>query len=145
MPAVTVAGTNSQTVTLNFDTDANAALARQLAGAITAGVRAGTIVPAVDTNGPPPLLGPGTTGEFIQTLNGTTFLPPGYAAVVDTASKAIIFGSGDPSKRCHPQRYHLQREGGYGFWHGGRGWRHQHRLHPDLRRGRLVDQHRQRR
>jgi Ca2+-binding RTX toxin-like protein len=98
MPAVTVAGTNSQTVTLNFDTDANAALARQLAGAITAGVRAGTIVPAVDTNGPPPLLGPGTTGEFIQTLNGTTFLPPGYAAVVDTASKAIIFGSGDPNE-----------------------------------------------
>jgi Ca2+-binding RTX toxin-like protein len=95
MPAVTVAGANSQTVTLNFDTNLNAILAQQLANAITAGVQGGTIIPAVDTDGPPPPLLPGTTGEFVQTLNGLTTLPPGYKAFVDIAQESVVFGSGD--------------------------------------------------
>lgn len=95
MPTVTVAGAHHQTVTLHYDSTANAALARQLAAAITAGVQGGSIVPAVDTDGPPPTLPPGKTGEFVQTMDGLTILPHGYKAVVDTAPDAVIFGSGD--------------------------------------------------
>ena len=68
MATVTVSGAHGQTVTLNFDTNANAALAGQLAAAITAGVETGSIVPAVDTDGPPPPLAPGKIGEFVQQI-----------------------------------------------------------------------------
>jgi Ca2+-binding RTX toxin-like protein len=95
MPTVTVAGANAQTVTLSFDTNANAVLAGKLAAAITAGVQGGTILPAVDTDGPPPPLPPGTTGEFVQTEDGLTVLPHGYKAFVNTAPDAVVFGSGD--------------------------------------------------
>jgi Ca2+-binding RTX toxin-like protein len=94
MPTVTVAGANAQTVTLSFDTNSNAVLAGQLAAAITAGVHGGSILPAVDTDGPPPPLPPGAIGEFIQTQDGTTVLPSGYKAFVNTAPEAIVFGSG---------------------------------------------------
>ena len=95
MSIVTVVGAHGQVVSLNFDTAANAALAQKLAAAITAGVQNGSIAPAVDTDGPPPPLAPGTTGEFVQTNDGLTALPPGYKAFVDTASESIVFGSGD--------------------------------------------------
>ncbi len=95
MPSVTVAGANNQTVTLNFDSQTNAALANQLASVITAGVQNGSILPAVDTDGPPPALQPGKTGEFVQTLTGSTILPHGYKAFVNTAPNAVVFGSGD--------------------------------------------------
>jgi Ca2+-binding RTX toxin-like protein len=95
MATVTVAGAHGQVVTLTFDTTANAILAQKLAAAITAGVQAHTILPAVDTDGPPPPLPPGATGEFVQTKDGLTILPSGYKAVVDTAHEAVIFGSGD--------------------------------------------------
>jgi hypothetical protein len=91
-------GANSQTVTLTFDTNANAVIAQQLAAAITAGIQGGTTQAASDTNGPPQALPPGTPGAFFQSLDGTTFVPPGYTAVVDTANNAIIFGSGDPNE-----------------------------------------------
>ena len=102
MPTVTVAGANSQTVTLSFDTNSNAVLAGQLAAAITAGVQGGSILPAVDTDGPPPTLPPGTIGEFIQTKDGTTVLPPGYKAFVNTAPEAIVFGSGGTGESVCP-------------------------------------------
>ena len=54
MSTVTVLGAHSQIFTLTYDTAANAALARQLAAAISAGVKDGTLLPAVDTDGPPP-------------------------------------------------------------------------------------------
>jgi Ca2+-binding RTX toxin-like protein len=95
MPTVTVTGANQQTVTLLYDTEANALLAQQLAAAISAGVQNMTIFAATDTDGPPPPLQSGKTGEFVQTMDGTTFLPPGYKAFVDTAATSIVFGSGD--------------------------------------------------
>lgn len=95
MPTVTVAGAHGQTVTLSFDTTANAALAQKLAAAITAGVQAGTILPAVDTDGPPLPLPAGKAGEFVKTDDGLTALPPGYKTVVNTADEAVMFGSGD--------------------------------------------------
>ncbi len=95
MPTVTVAGAHGQSVSLNFDSNANAAIAQRLAAAITAGVENGTILPAVDTDGPPPPLPPGATGEFVQDPSGLTILPHGYKAYVDTAPQAVVFGSGD--------------------------------------------------
>ncbi len=95
MPAVTVAGTNSQTVTLHYDTNANAVLAQQLAGAITAGVEGGSIFAVSDTRGPPPPPPQGKTGAFFLSQAPLTSLPHGYTAVVDTAKNAVIFGSGD--------------------------------------------------
>jgi hypothetical protein len=95
MADVTVAGANGQTVTLTFDSNANALIAQQLTAAITAGVQGGTILAVSDTNGALPTLPPGTTGALFQSLDGLTFLPPGYKAVVDTAANAVIFGSGD--------------------------------------------------
>lgn len=95
MPTVTVAGANGQIVSLNFDSASNAVLAQKLAFAITTGVAAGTIIPAVDTDGTPPPVPGGKIGEWVQTQDGTTILPPGYKAIVDTAPDAVIFGPGD--------------------------------------------------
>lgn len=95
MTIVTVAGAHGQTVALDYDTNTSAILARKLAAAITAGVETGTIQPAVDTDGPPPPLPPGKTGEFVTETSGLTILPPGYKAVVNTAPNEVIFGSGD--------------------------------------------------
>jgi Ca2+-binding RTX toxin-like protein len=93
--AITIPGSHGQTVALSFDTPANTVLAQRLVDAITAGVSGGSILPAMDTAGPPPPLPPSKTGEFIQTQDGLTILPPGYKAVVDIADSAVIFGSGD--------------------------------------------------
>ncbi len=95
MPTVTVAGAHGQIVSLDFDTAANAVLAQKLASAITAGVDNRSIVPAVDSDGTPPPVPSGKTGEWVQTHPGTTILTPGYTAVVDTAPDATILGSGD--------------------------------------------------
>jgi Ca2+-binding RTX toxin-like protein len=95
MSIVTVAGANGQIVTLNFDTEANAALAARIAAAITAGVQDGTIVPATNADNRPPPVPSGKIGQFVQTESGATFLPPGYKAFVDTAPLSIVTGSGD--------------------------------------------------
>ena len=97
MPIVTVAGANGQSVALSFDLNANAVLAQKLADAITAGVHAGTILPATDTDGPPPPLPTGKTGEFIIS-EGDPSLPQGYKAIVNTSDETVIFGSGDADK-----------------------------------------------
>ena len=63
---VTVLGAHGKTVSLQFDTQSNLLLARQLAGAITAGVQSGAILAASDKDGPPPPLPSGKHGEFVQ-------------------------------------------------------------------------------
>ncbi len=104
MSTVTVAGANGQTVVLTFDTEANAALAQRIASAITAGVQNGSILASDDSTGPPLPLPPGATGEFVQTKDGMTALPPGYKAFIDTAAKAVVFGSGDADEFGAVQR-----------------------------------------
>src|ERR1700748_2594802 len=95
MSVVTVAGANGQSVTLQFDTEANAALAARIAAAITAGVQNETITPATNVDNRPPPVPPGQIGQFVQTNSGTTFLPPGYKAFIDTAPMSVVFGSGE--------------------------------------------------
>ena len=93
MSNVTVLGAGNQTVGLCFDTEESLTLARQLAGLITAGVQNGSIVAASDKFGAPPPVPPGKAGEFVQTKSGTVMLPNGYTALVETAAKALVFGS----------------------------------------------------
>jgi Ca2+-binding RTX toxin-like protein len=95
MPSVTVGAGSGQDLTLQFDSSANAALAARLAAAITAGVNAGSIIP--EFNSTPPLP-PGKTGLFIETQDHVTFLPPGYADVVELGKSDTIFGSGDKNE-----------------------------------------------
>lgn len=93
MPSVTVAGASGKTVTLFYDSSANASIASTLAKQITKGVASGKILPSADSAPPLPA---GKIGEFDkETSGGVTRLPTGYKAVVDNAASAIILGSGD--------------------------------------------------
>ena len=101
MSTVTVLGAHSQIFTLTYDTAANAALARQLAAAITASVKDGTLLPAVDRR-PPPTLPSGAAGQFVQTNDGATFLTTGYKAFVDIAPNRLSSAPATPMNRCCP-------------------------------------------
>ena len=99
MASVTVPGTGHSTIALSFDSAANAAVAKQIAGEIAAAVQAGSMIPADNSFGPPPTLPAGVQGEFIQSLPGVTFLPNAYTAVVNDATSAVVFGSSLPDQR----------------------------------------------
>jgi Ca2+-binding RTX toxin-like protein len=98
MPIVTVPGANHSTVSLSYDLDANALLARYIAGAIKTGLADGTVQAFDNKSGFAPPLPPGTTGEFVQSKSGATVLPKGYDFVVDSAKNAQIFGNGDDNE-----------------------------------------------
>jgi Ca2+-binding RTX toxin-like protein len=90
---VSVAGANGTTLNLHFN--ANVALARQLADAITKGVESGSIIPS---EGSTPPLPAGKTGEFVSG-GGFAAMPTGYNAVVVPDGKdSEIFGSGGDSE-----------------------------------------------
>jgi Ca2+-binding RTX toxin-like protein len=75
-------------------------LAQQVALVINAGVAGGTIIPSVDTDGPPPTLPGGTTGEYQVTGPGLTILPAGYSSFITNApGPVVVFGSGDPDEK----------------------------------------------
>jgi Ca2+-binding RTX toxin-like protein len=95
---VTVLGSQAQIVTLSYDSSSNAALATQLAGLITDGIRTLEIIPASDASGRLPPVPRGKTGEYTQLDSGTTILPRGYDAYVTTAPNAVAFGSGDANE-----------------------------------------------
>jgi Ca2+-binding RTX toxin-like protein len=97
MANVTVTGVAGRTATIAYDTNKNFVLAAQIAAAINAAVQGGSERPGDNAFGPPPPLG-GKQGLFTQSLPGVTMLPRGYADVVDSASSAIIFGSGDANE-----------------------------------------------
>ena len=101
MPSVTVLGVSHETITLNYDSAANAHIASVIAAAITHGVEMGSITPVNGGFGtiqiPPPLTG-GKTGEFIQMHDGMSIMLPGYKDVVVTAGTATVLGSGDANE-----------------------------------------------
>jgi Ca2+-binding RTX toxin-like protein len=99
MPSITVPGANHSSVTLSYDSSANAQLARQVAAAIATGIANNKIVAADNSSGPAAALPPGVTGEFVQSKSGTTFLPKGYDYVVDSAKTAVIYGNGDANEQ----------------------------------------------
>jgi len=101
MPSVTVLGVSHETITLNYDSAANAAIASVIAAAISHGVETGSIIPVNGGFGaiqiPPPLPG-GKTGEFVQMHDGMSIMLPGYKDVVVTAGTATVLGSGDANE-----------------------------------------------
>lgn len=99
MPNVTVQGAHHSVVTLNYDSDETAVLARQVAALIQTGITDGTIVAADNKDGPPPTLPPGVTGELELSASGTTLVPKGYDYIVDAAKTAVVFGNGDANEQ----------------------------------------------
>jgi len=101
MPSVTVLGVSHQTITLNYDSTANAHIAAVIAAAISHGVETGSIMPVNGGFGPvqiPPPLPGGKTGEFVQMHDGMSIMLPGYKDVVVTAGSATVLGSGDTNE-----------------------------------------------
>jgi Ca2+-binding RTX toxin-like protein len=98
MATVTVPGAQGTSVRLNFDSQVNAVLARQLASSIAQGVQSLSIIPVDQGSGAPPALPPGTIGEYVQSQDDLTILPRGYDIFVDRAPDATVFGSGDPGE-----------------------------------------------
>jgi len=123
MPIVTVPGANHSTVSLSYDLDANALLARYIAGVIKTGLAGGTIEAFDSKSGFPPPLPPGKTGEFVQSETGATLMPKGYDFVVDAAKTALIFGNGDANEAVLVGNGNLQffAVGGSGSVIGGGG------------------------
>ena len=101
MATITVLGAQNSAVTLTYSSDENLQLASLIAAAISKGVAAGSITAADSKFGPPPPLSSGEVGEFVASTNTVTFLPTGYNYVVmpDTASRAIIYGSGSANEQ----------------------------------------------
>jgi Ca2+-binding RTX toxin-like protein len=97
MPTVTVLGAGHETVTLMYDSAANAYIAARIAATITKDIENGSILPVNGTGGPiqiPPPLPHGKLGEFVQTKDGLSIMLPGYDDVVVTAASATVLGSG---------------------------------------------------
>lgn len=110
MPHVTVLGANNQTVTLTYDSAGNAAIAAQIAAAITHGVEDGSIIPVNGGSGAvqvPPPLPAGKLGEYVQKHDGLSSMLPGYADVVVTAASATVLGSGDANEAILSSEGHL--------------------------------------
>lgn len=98
--AVTINGSSDQAITLNFDTTANFALAKQIAAGINTGIAAGTIVTAFDSNRPPPPLPASVTGALVQTEVPLAVLPHGYTiGLVTKSGPALLFGNGTPDEK----------------------------------------------
>jgi Ca2+-binding RTX toxin-like protein len=109
MAVITVLGAHNTTVSLTYASGENAVLAAQIAGMISAGVQDHSIIPADSKDGHPPALSAGQIGEFVASTNSVTFLPTGYDNVVvpDTATTAVIFGSGDNNQSVLAGRANL--------------------------------------
>jgi Ca2+-binding RTX toxin-like protein len=94
MPSVTITGTNSQGIVLNFDSSSNYALAAQIAAQINAGVAAGTVVTFSDVDGLPPAVAAGKVGAYYQTQTGSVVMSNGYAIDLVTKSGSAVVQGG---------------------------------------------------
>ena len=93
--SVTVQGSDHRSVSLTFDTSANFALAQQIAAALNAGIAAGKVVTAFDSDGPFPVLPTSVSGAVVQTQAGLVTLPTGYTTdLVTKPGSAVVFGNG---------------------------------------------------
>jgi len=94
MAIVTVAGASNSTVALAYNnTGAAYTLANQLAAVIS---QSTNIVRHQDTQGAPPTVPSGSTGQWVQTQPGLVLLPTGY---VDLTVAAAVSVSGSTSAR----------------------------------------------
>ncbi|HET6307334.1 MAG TPA: calcium-binding protein [Rhodopila sp.] len=97
--SVTVGGSGNPTATISFDSQYNLALAERIAAQINAGIGAGTIVTAYDTQGSPPPLPAGVSGVLVQSRSELMVMPRGYTTdLVTKPGTAIVFGSGAPDE-----------------------------------------------
>jgi Ca2+-binding RTX toxin-like protein len=99
MTTVTVIGAGGEEIKLQFTSSANAVLAQQLAGQVTAGVKSGALVPFEYTGDPVVPPAPlGTDGEFVQQKPGLAILPADYTAIVVNTHNSSVFGGGAPNE-----------------------------------------------
>jgi len=95
MPAVTVRSAHSTTVSLSYDSSANASLAQFVASAIQTGINGNTVVPFAGNTAPAPAIPAGRTGERVQNALDSVILGHGRDYIVDASSTANITGSAD--------------------------------------------------
>jgi len=98
MATVTVESAHATTVTLNYNSGANAALAQYVANAIQAGITGNTVLAEASPYGPPPNIPVGKTGEWVETMASPTTLTTRYDYIVDSSTTtANITGPNDPN------------------------------------------------
>ena len=102
MPSVTVLGAGHETVTLTYDSAANAEHRGTNRRNDNQGYRdRQRDCRSTAVSGPiqmPPPLPHGKPGEFVQTQDGLSIMLPGYKDVVVTAASATVLGSGDANE-----------------------------------------------
>ena len=92
---VSIKGSNSHTNSLGFDSQANFALAREIAAQITGGVTAGSIVTEEDSCGGAPTIPAGVSGALVQAHSSFAVLPAGYSIdLITKPGPAIVIGNG---------------------------------------------------
>jgi Ca2+-binding RTX toxin-like protein len=92
---VTVQSAHSTTVTLTYNSSANASLAEYVAAAIQAGIGGGSVLAESSAYGIAPSIPVGKTGEWVETLTTPTTLATRYDYIVDAAANANITGPND--------------------------------------------------
>ena len=93
---VTVQSAHSTTVTLTFNSSANASLAQYVAAAIQSGIAGGSVLAEASAYGSPPSIPVGKTGEWVETAPTPTTLTTRYDYIVDASTTtANITGPGD--------------------------------------------------
>ena len=99
---VTVPSARGTTVTLTFDSSANAALAQYVSAAISTGISNGSVSAESSAYGQPPPISVGKTGEWVETLATPQLLNTRYDYIVvpgpsDGNQNANITGPNDPN------------------------------------------------
>jgi hypothetical protein len=107
MATVTVESAHATTVTLTYDSNANAALAQYVANAIQAGISGGTLLAEASQFGMPPITS-GKTGEWVETTPSPTTLTSRYDFIVDSSTTtANVTAPDDPNVQIIAGSGHL--------------------------------------